>query len=90
MATLYWWVALAVAFLLAAILVSAAVAFNGVDVTHPVTLWGFVLIANPFLALAVRHIYRARFDRVRNLTFLASGVLFLPVLHTAVMLYLDT
>lgn len=92
LATVYWWLALAAGFLLSAMLVSAGVAFNfpDFDVTSPLTLWAIILIANPFAALAIRHIYRANFDRAQNLAFLATGVLTLVVLHATVMLYLDT
>jgi hypothetical protein len=85
-----YWVALATAFTLSLMLISAGMDMGfRIDLTTPTGWWAILLILNPFIGFALRQFNRARFDHPLPLAALASAMLTIVAIHVATSLYLD-
>ena len=69
-------------------LLSAGISFGfmGFDLGSPWAWWALVVMASPFVALVVRHLYVARFNDARNLMLLGLGVAAIVAMHVALTL----
>ena len=80
--------ALALAFVLSAMLFSAGISFGfmGFDLTSPWAWWAIVVMLTPFVGLGLRHLHPARFDDARNLALLGLVLGGIVGLHVALTL----